>query len=107
MNDGELYGTTFEAAGTMMVPWVETTSPFDKTYKVVVSMMTVMLVVGMVAIDNGTVGSGKLDGTTVTVTVAKVADKTVTGELIDENETVLGMLLNEITARLGNDETTT
>jgi hypothetical protein len=31
MNDGELYGTTNEAAGTMMVPWVEMTCPFDNS----------------------------------------------------------------------------
>jgi hypothetical protein len=70
-------------------------------------MMIVMLDVGIEAIDNGTVGCGRLVGTYEMVTVTKdESDKMVTGELIDENETELGILLNEITARLGSDETT-
>jgi heptaprenylglyceryl phosphate synthase len=75
---------------------------------VVVSMMIVMLELGIEAgIDNGMVGTGIDDGTVLTETVVRLlADKMVTGELIDENETELGISLNEITARLGADETT-
>jgi hypothetical protein len=100
MNDGDEYGTTFNA-GTTIVPVVEITSPFDRTYKVVVSIITVYDVVGMLAIDDGTGYYGMLDGIYESVSVENVPDIGVTGDEILENGTEVGISDHEITTKLG------
>jgi hypothetical protein len=74
-NDGRVVGMTDQIdcgaeAGTMMVPKVETTSPDEMTYKVVVSMMTSTV---LVATETGktveTSGKATAVGTTETVMV--------------------------------------
>jgi hypothetical protein len=102
MNDGDVYGTTL-TAGTVSVAEVETVTPDERRYKVVVSMMTVYELDGMLTIDDGIGYCAIVVGTDDNV---YVDGKIVTGDEIDENGTDDGMFDQEITTWLGCDERT-